>query len=190
MRRRDSSSEGRRRASTFFRRGAKAVARVMTTEHEICSVAQQAHGRRRACVHPSDVPPIDAAESRRAPRAYRILYAPTRVRNERRSRTRGPETGGAVSRGWHTCKKAKKTEGAELSRKCVQRARSANAGRHARGADGPVARPGGTRARDTGHRRWGVSMESSKVRRGRVRKESEYGIVKHEACAVHRTHIM
>ena len=170
MRRRDSSSEGRRRASTFFRRGAKAVAHVMTTEHEICSVAQQAHGRRRACVHPSDVPPIDAAKSRRAPRAYRILYAPTRVRNERRSRTRGPETGGAVSRGWHTCKKAKKTEGAEHARctarhsKCVQRARSANAGRHARGADGPVARPGGTRARDTGHRRWGVSMESSKVR--------------------------
>jgi hypothetical protein len=77
---------------------AKAVARVMTTEHEICSVAQQAHGRRRACVYPSDVPPIDAAKSRRAPRAYRILYAPTRVGNERRSRTRGPETGGAVSR--------------------------------------------------------------------------------------------
>lgn len=120
MRRRDSSSEGRRRASTFFRRGAKAVARVMTTEHEICSVAQQAHGRRRACVHPSDVPPIDAAKSRRAPRAYRILYAPTRVRNERRSRTRGPETGGAVSRGWHTCKKAKKTEGAEHAR-CTAR---------------------------------------------------------------------
>ena len=80
--------------------------------------------------------------------------------------------------GTRACKKVPNTRGAQeaqLGCKCVQRARSANAGRHARGADGPVARPGGTRARDTGHRRWGVSMESSNE--GPVayalRKESE-----------------
>ena len=163
----------------------------MTTEHEICSVAQQAHGRRRACVYPSDVPPIDAAESRRAPRAYRILYAPTRVRNERRSRTRGPETGGAVSRGWHTTlgKKVLNTRGAQLGTVSVLNAiarltpvatRAAPTGparaRAARGPATPVTADGVYR---WSRPRWSRAYIASRTRARRKR------IVKHALYTGH-----
>ena len=65
----------------------------------------------------------------------------------------------------------------------------------ARGADGPVARPGGTWARDTGHRRWGaidgVVRQRPRLRVTAKRTQTQRKrIVTALACAVHRSHIM
>lgn len=101
-------------------------------------------------------------------RASRLSYTVRPDASRKRTAEPNPRSRDWRSRqpsGWHTCKKVLNSRGRGaqvVGTVSEQRARSANAGRHARGADGPVARPGGPRARDTGHRRWGVSMESSK----------------------------